>query len=118
MACLFFVSDMIPDNLAIDAAGQLWVASKVFSNKLTFLMLNTSQRCPTPAGFREALGEPFISFAFNGIQIINKHRSKFFLWREIPSSKGCYTFMRVEEYLNADRITRRFSKMTVALCRV
>jgi len=29
-------------SLAVDAAGQLWVAGEVFSNVLTFFILNTS----------------------------------------------------------------------------
>ena len=33
---------MLVDNLAVDAAGQLWVAGQFFSNNITSFKLNAS----------------------------------------------------------------------------
>ena len=80
------ISDMLVDNLAVDGAGQL----------------NSSPK-GSHAGYLEAHhhGEPFIPLTYNSILIIDKHRPKFFLCREILSSEGCCTtFMWGKEYVN------------------
>ena len=89
------ISDMLVDNLAVDGAGQL----------------NSSPK-GSRAGYLEAHhhGEPFIPLTYNSILIIDKHRPKFFLCREIPSSEGCRTtFMWGKEYVNVNaKLCARF----------